>query len=452
MKKILSFALALLFLLGLCSPALALEPTGEELPLVIDETGLLLDDEALKYENRIFSAFAEELGIEFRVNIVDSLPEGMDAYEAADYYYDALQYGSGPDRNGLLLLLYVGINENDGAELYDWALYAGGENAEELEPAAESIRNSISYFLAEDVWSGNLETDSNILSIVLWEIESIINYSMDDSSESELPEPEPHPVMETGRFVADYMGLLSEDEVETLDTRAREISMAYGVGVYLVIVENSYDFIGEYDAYDAAVRFFDSNDMGLGESRNSVFLLMSMENRQMGLDVHGLFGNRCINEDQNLEIRNKIGHEYFGDDRWYDGFQGYLDEAERYISFMYNWEQDHPNLVDPNSGVSAYVPAKMKVLAVAIFIAAGLLVSGIVIGIMRRQLRSVYTGREADHYIQGGLNLHRQYDHYTHTTTSRTYSPRDTGSSGGGSSGGGGGGSSGGHSGGSSSF
>ena len=107
---------------------------------------------------------------------------------------------------------------------------------------------------------------------------------------------------------------------------------------------------------------------------------------------------------------------------------------------MAEWQDENPG-ADWDEYREA-LPASYRFGGVAICFLLALLIAWGIVKALKNQLKSVYTGTQADNYIEGGLQLSGQYDHFTHTTETRTYSPESkndsdsNSSSGGGFSGG----------------
>ena len=78
--------------------------------------------------------------------------------------------------------------------------------------------------------------------------------------------------------ITDDAGILTESQNIELETYAENISQDYGVGIYVVTVDNYEDY---YDsAYETAWQIYHAYELGEGADRNGVILLLSMDNRQ----------------------------------------------------------------------------------------------------------------------------------------------------------------------------
>ena len=189
--------------------------------------------------------------------------------------------------------------------------------------------------------------------------------------------------------ITDDAGILTESQNIELETYAENISQDYGVGVYVVTVNNYEDY---YDsAYETAWQIYHAYELGEGADRNGVILLLSMDSRQ-------------------------------------------------FATFFYGPRPAYAS--QPASGT----PVRRSPWGtLAIIALASCVFSLIVCMLLRGKMKSVRMARQANAYVSGELNVTASRDQYTHTTETRTKIEHES-SSGGGShaeSGGGGSGRSG---------
>lgn len=92
--------------LGVCAYEEGVIPDERLEPLLVDDAGLLSDDE---YDALLatLESVSAEYGCDVAVVTVDSLG-GKSARDFADDYYDYNGYGSGDDRSGIMLVLSMG--------------------------------------------------------------------------------------------------------------------------------------------------------------------------------------------------------------------------------------------------------------------------------------------------------------------------------------------------------
>lgn len=99
MKKVFSILIVMLLCMTIAIPVMA----ESELPRLIDEADLLFRDEEQKLQRKLDS-ISERLQFDVVVLTVDSL-EGYSPMEFADDFYDYYDYGFGPSKDGVLLLV-----------------------------------------------------------------------------------------------------------------------------------------------------------------------------------------------------------------------------------------------------------------------------------------------------------------------------------------------------------
>ena len=90
-------------------------------------------------------------------------------------------------------------------------------------------------------------------------------------------------------YVTDAAGLLSENENMLLEKMAESVSQKYGVGVYIVTVEDYRDFHSE-GVYKATYTIYHEYTMGEGPNRDGIMLLLSMTDRKWAMFC---YGSRC---------------------------------------------------------------------------------------------------------------------------------------------------------------
>ena len=82
--------------------------------------------------------------------------------------------------------------------------------------------------------------------------------------------------------VTDTAGLLSESEIMLVERMAESVSQKYGVGVYIVTVEDYRDFHSE-GVYKATYTIYHECTMGEGPNRDGIMLLLSMADRDWAM-------------------------------------------------------------------------------------------------------------------------------------------------------------------------
>ena len=207
-------------------------------------------------------------------------------------------------------------------------------------------------------------------------------------------------------FVFDDANLLSSSEESALSDKLREISHENGVQVVVATVISTDGKSAEsFISY-----FYDSKELGYGDSRDGILLLVSMSNRQ-----YRILSNGAAAEVITPEAIDDIS----------DSIVSYLSEGDYSTAFL-KFAKECDSYYRFNIG---------EHLLIALIIGA---VVGIIVAlILKAQLKSVkkrYTARE---YVrEGSLNIRRAGDFFLYRTVNKTRKQQSNSSGSGRSSGG----------------
>ena len=226
--------------------------------------------------------------------------------------------------------------------------------------------------------------------------------------------------------ITDTVGLLTSDEDLTLEERAEEISAQYGVGIYLLILEDYSEYYD--DPYETAYELYHQNTLGMGEDRDGVILLMSMSDRKYATFFYGPKAEYAFDA-YGQELMEEEFLDNFRDDDWYGGFEDYLEVCDEYLARA---EAGDPVRGDYSSAGGSDGSGIGTTILVCLGISA--VIALIVCLILRGKMKSVRKGTHADAYVAGSLNLTASRDQYTHTTETRTKIEHESSDSGGGGS------------------
>ena len=222
-------------------------------------------------------------------------------------------------------------------------------------------------------------------------------------------------------YVTDEAGLLTESEDIELEAMAESVSKQYGVGVYIVTVDN-YQNYGTGSVFEVTYGIYHDYTMGEGENRDGIMLLLSMAERDWAMFCYGDSCEYAFNS-YGQEKLEEVFLDNFGDNDWYGGFSDYITECSFYLQKAADGE---PVRQSPTLGI-------IIVVCVALYIAL------MVVGLMWFLMSRVAKQKTANAYIAGNLNLTGQSDVFTYRTETRT--KIESSSSGGSKSHSGGGGS-----------
>jgi uncharacterized membrane protein YgcG len=214
-------------------------------------------------------------------------------------------------------------------------------------------------------------------------------------------------------YVTDTAGIMTAEERQALEQAAQAISEKHGFGVYIITVDSFRDVTDSYDVFDGATTLYNKYDLGLGEERKGVLLLLSMTGRDFSLVTYSDYGNYVFDAVAREELVYAFRDD-FSVDNWYDGFADYLADCDTMLA-------EGPEKV--SSGITARV---------GIIFLAPLVVAAVVIVILGRKMKSVAAATQAEAYVGDGLTLTKERDQFTHSTQIRRKRKEESSGGGGG--------------------
>lgn len=431
-KKFTALLMALLLALTLCVPAMASAEYGS----IFDETEELGSAELTYQGEQELPQLAKTLGIDLRVDVFTD--EGLEpddtVSDIATYVYDNYDYGLGEDREGVSLTLLMKTQPDGSYALAenDWCVYAFlSETRGSSQELSDAVYAAIKPYMAAQAWNGkDMTMSATALSQAVDAMMKaasdyiLANCPPDNSGEvTETQTPE-----QTGvdmKYIFDNSDLLTFDEWEKLEARAADISQRHGCGVYVAFVDDFTEYGYGNDVYKTTYQLYHSNELGMGENRDGIIILLSMAERDYAMFVYGTYAETAFNS-YGQEKLEKAFLGNFKEDDWYGGVSNYLSTCDEYLT-----------RADAGKPVR-----ESPALLIAIAVVASCLLSGAICLFLKRSMKTVHQKVEANEYVApGGLQLSKQYDRYTHTTETRSKINKDSDSGGGTSSCSGGGGS-----------
>ena len=432
-KKFTALLMALLLALSLCVPAAASVEYGS----IFDETEELGSAELTYQGEQKLPQLAKNLGIDLRVDVFTD--EGLEpddtVSDIATFIYGNYDYGLGEDKEGVSLTLLMKTQPDGSYALAenDWCVYAFlSETRGSSQELSDAVYAAIKPYMAAQAWNGeDMTMSATALSqAVDAMMKAASNYILancppDNSGEvTETQTPE-----QTGvdmKYIFDNSDLLTFDEWEKLEARAADISQRHGCGVYVAFVDDFTEYGYGNDVYKTTYQLYHANELGMGENRDGIIILLSMAERDYAMFVYGTYAETAFNS-YGQEKLEKAFLGNFKEDDWYGGVSNYLSTCDEYLT-----------RADAGKPVR-----ESPALLIAIAVVASCLLSGAICLFLKRSMKTVHQKVEANEYVApGGLQLSKQYDRYTHTTEVRSkISSSDDSSSSGTSSCSGGGGS-----------
>lgn len=215
-------------------------------------------------------------------------------------------------------------------------------------------------------------------------------------------------------YITDQYGLLDDVEYEELNSMAEEISEYYDFGVYAVIVDD-YTYYGDGNIFDVATQIYSEYNLGHGDGKDGLMLMLSMYDRDYVLITYGDFGNYAFNDEGRIAMTDYFLDD-FADDYWYGGMFDYLDISNMYLEAAAN---GNPYSAD-NILITEEERMELIALDVATILIIPLIVALIAIFIMQRKMKSVAMATSAYAYAEGELELRQRQDIYKYSTETRT--------------------------------
>jgi len=203
-------------------------------------------------------------------------------------------------------------------------------------------------------------------------------------------------------YLYDESGLLAADELFSLNTKAASISEEYGFGIYAIIL-NDYQKFNTGNVYTTAAELYHALDLGKGENREGVLLMLSMEDRDYATFFYGENVEYAFDEYGQILLEDQFLDD-FSDNNWYDGFADYLDTCDEFFELAANGKP-----VRESHGLT-YIA----------IIAVSMIIAFIVTKGMESNMKNVRIGGSTISYAaEGGLQVTERGDHFLYTTQSR---------------------------------
>ena len=211
---------------------------------------------------------------------------------------------------------------------------------------------------------------------------------------------------EEQRFVFDEASILTYDEIEELNAKAKEISETYGCEVYAI----TFPGLDGNEAWELNEMLYAELKEYYGAGEDVVILMLAMEERQYDIMARG-FGNTAFT-DYGKDVMAEKFLDDFANDDWYWGFYDYMATCDEFLAMAVNGE---PFDVDSDEGGSG-------LFGIIIAIVISCLIAFAVCSILRAQMKTARIATEAHDY-QKELNLTNQYDRFSHRDIKRVYNP-----------------------------
>lgn len=223
--------------------------------------------------------------------------------------------------------------------------------------------------------------------------------------------------------VLDEADILTDEQERTLALRADEISRANHCNVYIIALSDYRDYTDAYSLYACDEEIRTGYNLGYGSDKSCICLFLSMNARDYDLLTFGDFASAAFTDYGKSRLESAFLDD-FSNDNWYAGLTDYLETCG---SLLQSAAVGQPLDFDSDPLVGAAGIAGCVLLA---------FVPALIFCLLhKRRMQAVARGGNANAYVDG-VEFTCRRDQYLRTTTSRRYSPRNSGGSGGGRSGG----------------
>ncbi len=209
--------------------------------------------------------------------------------------------------------------------------------------------------------------------------------------------------------VVDRAGLLGTQELDELGRRAEDIAQTYRCGLYIVTVEDYWDYGST--PFEAACNLYRDWDLGVGAEKDGLILLLSMDDRDFATATYGPWAQSVFTDDV-LHHQEPEFLDDFGDDDWYDGFSDFLSTSEGYLKTVRSGKTVDTSRRLLTSGRLAAVIVQDLLGGTAIAL--------VICFVIKAGMKSVRKKATAEAYaVAGGEHLSVCADRFTHTTQTR---------------------------------
>ena len=443
-----ALVITLLLVLLPAVPAMAYASYGQ----IYDSTDKL-DKSRCETMAQQLNDLSEEKQIDLHVDVVDNL-EGRDIDDYAKIFYTQYGYGNEETGDGILLMVYV-TEDADGLEYQDHDIVYGGQNKEALRSVVGDMVTGIAPYLNTDAFDGNLQEDNDAffhaLESVVAAVEGETSAQAGEAAVAETAEevqeivPDeafdglpPLDQIESGNlvwdqlegtYVKDAAGLMSAQERQTLEEKAQQLASKYGVGVYVLSVDDYRNYGGSSNIDFWTEKLYLDNNLGLGSAQNGVILVLSMAERDYCLKIYGKDALFAYTDYAQGQLTDRFLSSFRNND-WYGGFSKYLDFGGTILEDAQDGSpmEKHVDMAATVGGSSL------------ISLLVGLVTGRGRVNRMRRTMKNTGIKKTAVNYVsqEKAVKLNSRQDHYVNTTVNRVRIHHDSDkSSGGGHSGGG---------------
>ncbi len=237
-------------------------------------------------------------------------------------------------------------------------------------------------------------------------------------------------------YVDDTYGVLTSEQIVSLQQYAKQVSDTYSYGIYARIIQDetgeSYDYMDDY-----IENYYASENLGYGDSNDGVLLLITFSNEGGSYQVYipGNANQEMFTLD-GMDRMDSAAYVSLKEHNYEQAIHDYISEAESLMTYYnehgeaygsnYDYDYDNGEIYHEDTSTK-----KLLTFVVPPIIAL------IVVLILKSKHKTKRIATSAFNYVnENGLHLTNQRDMYLYRTVTRTPIPRDDHDHGGGSPGG----------------
>ena len=392
MRKILSVIFSLLLICSLAVSASAAEG------FIYCEAQNLITVE-LNDQHLALGELSQKTGVQFEMYFMTCTDEPIPMDALGEVLYENKEQ---QPEEYVAVLLQVGQDETGWYldETYPWDMIAKGSIAQDT-AFMSTLEVILDSLITTDNWSGPLAEDQMVATLTATALVEAADQLLAEQSAPATP------------YVIDDARLLTIEQRQELNTYAEKITEIYGVGIYIMSVEDFHNYGEEPQIFDVLWNYYHDNSLGYGADRQGMILMLSMAERDFATFFYGEDTEYAFNGFGQAQLENYFLDD-FGSDDWYDGFMDFLTASE---DFMAKAAAGEPVRDNPWSLAS-------------VFVLIALFVSFVVTRLLWMKMANVAAQKGAKRYQTAeGLVLTKQIDQFlTQTIRRRKIESSDSGS------------------------
>ena len=222
---------------------------------------------------------------------------------------------------------------------------------------------------------------------------------------------------------------IGEEKTAEINRKAASISQEYGIDIHIIIVSDflEYSYSNNIELFSEEIS--DGYRLGYKNEENALLLVMSMADRDYDIYSSGFKTNEIFNPYSRSFLENAM-LPHFKQNNWAEGFLAYLDECNELLEMAENGEIFEDT---STTGYSSFISNEERNYKLEIVIS---LIIGLLVGLIARSgVKAAYNNQvkqesaASNYIVDNSFKLSVKNDVFTHTTSSRTYSPRSSSSS-----------------------